>query len=138
MHGKKETVHYMEWRGSKGFDDNKNHILSSMAPAVEHVLDYFDKITEPNRVIARFYKNPNAPLKFILANYQVPDKKWQVVKPNINKNTNLCVLGYLLGFYDNAKETKIQVTRYTPGTTEVKVAKGGVVMTQYYKPIYIL
>ena len=138
--GKKKTVHYLDWPGSKGFDDNKNHILSSMASAVEHVLDYLDKVTEPNRVIARFYKYPNTSLKVILGSFSVSEEKWQAARLEINKPTNMFVLGYLLGFYDKAKiqATKVQVICDTPNAVEEKVKRGKGYSARYYKPIHLL
>lgn len=138
--GKKKTVHYLDWSGSKGFDDNKNHILSSMASTVEHVLDYLDKVTEPNRVIARFYKDPNTSLKVILGSFAVSKEKWQAARPDINKPTNMFVLGYLLGFYDKAKiqATQVRVICDTPNAVEVKVKRGKGYSSRYYKSIHLL
>lgn len=113
--GKKEITHYLDWSGSKGFDDNKNHIVSQIAPVVSHVLDYMTSITAPNRALARFYKKPNAPLKDILKDFKVDHTNWQAVKPDPELPTNLFSLGYLLGFYDRSTMKNVRMTPETAG-----------------------
>ena len=122
VNGTKRTVHYMNWSGSKGFDDNKNHILGSVAPTVDHVLDYLNSVTECNRIIVRFYKDPDTSLKKLLGGYQASEEKWKAVQPDVNQPINVFKLGYLLGFYDNLpeQETQIRVEPSCPDSTKVK------------------
>lgn len=125
--GRTETTHYLDWSGSKGFADNKNHILEDMAPVIRITLDYMELITAPNRVLARFYKNPSAPLKDILRDFKVEEANWQDVNPKPEQSINLFTLGYLLGFYER-KEAK--VVRVEEGVVGAK--KAGRI---YVKPI---
>lgn len=136
VNGTERTVHYMNWSGSKGYDDNKNHILSCLASNVEHVLKYLNSVTQCNRVIHRFYKNPKNSLKSHLAGHQVPEKKLKTVNLKVNQPTNLFILGYLLGFYDGLPEhkTNIRVKRGTPDSFAME--KGTV--TLHYKSIKAL
>jgi len=137
VNGIKRTVHYMYWSGSKGYDDNKCHILSSMAPTVEHVLDYLNSVTECNRIITRFYKNSGASLKKLLGGYQVSEEKWKADQSDVNQPTNLFKLGYLLGFYDDLPEQDIHI-RVEPGTPDSIEVKKNNRKTYYYKAIYAL
>lgn len=129
--GKEKTTHYLDWSGSKGFDDNKNHIVSQMAPVISLVLDYMALITSPNRVLMRFYKQPNAPLNDILRGFKVADANWQAVKPDPDRPTNLFSLAYLLGFYDRATMKNVRVTLETTGAQKEK--RG--IHVYYSKPI---
>ncbi|NRA79946.1 MAG: hypothetical protein HRU18_17225 [Pseudoalteromonas sp.] len=113
-----KTVHYLDWPGSKGFDDNKNHIVYQTAPVIGLDLDYLSSITEPNRIIARFYKRPEASLKELLKGFIVNKDKWRIVNPNHENKTNLFILGYLLGLYDRANTTKVLVTSATQGANK--------------------
>ncbi|MGF1746984.1 hypothetical protein [Vibrio minamisatsumaniensis] len=48
---KNETVHYLNWCGSKGFKDYQNHINTEMATSLDRALHYTAIVTEPARVI---------------------------------------------------------------------------------------
>lgn len=98
--GKEETVFYLDWQGSKGFKDNKNHILSNMSECISDCLDYFITVCEPGRVLARFYSNPEKKLSEILGEFVPEKERLQLSKVNLCKSTNLLTLGYLLGFFD--------------------------------------
>ncbi|MEM7420017.1 MAG: hypothetical protein AAF364_09830 [Pseudomonadota bacterium] len=113
--GKIEKAHYLDWSGSKGFTDNKNHIAEGMAPVISLALDYMEVVTAPNRVLARFYKNPSAPLKDVLRDFQVENSNWQDVTPDLEKPISLFSLGYLLGLYDRTKVKKVRVEKGTRG-----------------------
>lgn len=130
--GKEEKVHYLEWSGSKGFDDNKKHIVKDMAPVVSHVLNYIAEITQANRVLARFYKKPLSPLEDILQGFRVNEENWQAVKPDPSQPTNLFVLGYLLGFYDRAAIKKVRVSIETKNSIKEIVRNNQEI---YFKPI---
>ncbi|WP_375277314.1 hypothetical protein [Pseudoalteromonas marina] len=116
--GELKTVHYLNWKGSKGFKNNNNHILSVMAPAVERALKYMQKVTEVNRALARFYTNPKAKLKEVLGSFKPSKANWGYIKPSLDKPTNLLVLGTLLGFYDDLDCKKVAVEKGTDGATE--------------------
>lgn len=116
--GQKKTVHYLDWSGSKGFDDNKNHILSQTAPVIRLILEYMSSITASNRIIARFYKQPNATLKHLLRDFRVNDKNWQLLTPDLEQKTNLFTLGYLLDFYKGSKIKRVLVSPATIGARQ--------------------
>lgn len=134
VENEEKEVFYLDWKGSKGFDDNKNHILSSMAPIVRHHLEYLKLVTEPNRVIARFYKNPKAPFKNIVAGYSLANESSEIHDLDINKPINLFALGALLGFYDDT-ELGAKVVKGTKGAITIERAAGkrGVAI-DYFKP----
>lgn len=99
--GKNETVWFLDWKGSKRYKDNRNHILSAMVPAVSRSLVYMQRISEPARILARFYADPSLPLKSILLHFKPSKANSDALKPNMNKPIHLIHLGFLLGFYDN-------------------------------------
>ncbi len=125
--GRIETAHYLDWSGSKGFADNKNHIAANMAAVISLALDYMELITAPNRVLARFYKNPFKPLNDVLRGFKVEETKWYYVNHDPEQPINLFTLGFLLGFYER---TPIKVVRVEEGVIGAqKVGKF------YVKPI---
>ncbi|OLQ69828.1 hypothetical protein BIT28_07545 [Photobacterium proteolyticum] len=112
--GKKETVYYLDWQGSKGFKNNHNHILAVMSEAVDRSLEYMEIACEPARVLARFYENPSLPLKKVLGDFCPSSENMSALTPNMNKPINLIHLGYLLGFYDEGNR-KVRVSKATAG-----------------------
>ncbi|MFT6926762.1 MAG: hypothetical protein ACJAZP_002382 [Psychromonas sp.] len=121
--GKKQCTYYLDWQGSKGFKNNKNHILSSMADTVSRCLKYTNIITEPARVLARFYANPTLPLKKILGDFCPSDKNLKALIPNMDKPLHLIHLGYLLGFFDS-DDGMLRVTSNTSGAFRAKSKRG--------------
>lgn len=115
--GKETIVHYLNWRGSKGFKDNQNHINAEMAESLDRALHYTALVTEPARVLARFYQNPHLSLKKVLGDFEPSVKKLDVLKPNDSKPTNLIHLGFLLGFYDDT-DGYARVTKGTKGAID--------------------
>ena len=111
--GKEDTVHFLNWKGSKGYKNNQNYILDIMSKCVERCLDYMLRVTEPNRILARFYTEPTLPLKSILRKRDCNVERWQRVNPELNKPTNMVILGYLLGLFDG--DATIQVVKGTEG-----------------------
>ncbi|RPH16496.1 MAG: hypothetical protein CBB67_015125 [Alteromonadaceae bacterium TMED7] len=118
VNGESKTVHYLNWKGSKGFKNNNNHIMAPLAPAVERALKYLRKVTEPNRVLARFYTKPDTPLKDILLEFKPSKKNWDYIKPNPSKPTNLFALGVLLGCYNDLANKKAFVENGTKGASK--------------------
>ncbi|MDN3609423.1 hypothetical protein ACFFUP_06440 [Vibrio ostreicida] len=111
--GKKKTVHYLNWRGSKGYKDNANHINAEMVDSLDRALHYTILATEPARALARFYQKPNRPLKEVLGEFKPSDENIALLKPSMSKSTNLLHLGLLLGFFDGSDKC----VRVTPDTT---------------------
>lgn len=111
------TVYYLNWRGSKGYKDYQNHINAEMAESLDRALHYTALVTEPARVLARFYQNPNLSLKKVLGEFKPSAKNLDALKPNDSKPTNLIQLGFLLGFYDDS-DGYARVTYDTKGAID--------------------
>ncbi len=92
-----KVVHWLDWNGSKGYKDNNNHILASMAVPVSRAVDYLNIVCEPTRVLCRFYENPTQSLEQLLGSFT--STKLQAFDKD--DRVNLFQLGYILGFYDN-------------------------------------
>ncbi|MEF1338598.1 hypothetical protein REH81_17715, partial [Vibrio rotiferianus] len=122
--GEEKTVHYLNWRGSKGYKDNANHINAEMVDSLDRALHYTILATEPARALARFYRKPNRPLKEVLGEFTPSDENIALLKPSMSKSTNLLHLGLLLGFFDGGDKC----VRVTPDT------KGAIDRT--YRPQY--
>lgn len=93
-----EEVYYLDWIGSKGHGNNRNHMLSALAEPLKRSLNFFFEICEPARVLCRFYENPRQSLKNLLGDFAIEHK----FKKNLSltQQPNLFTLGYALGFYD--------------------------------------
>ena len=99
--GGRETVHYLDWPGSKGYKDNRNHVLAVVADQVERAINFFFNECEPARILCRFYENPKLSLGELLGD----SEKWQHRARHLRLDRappNLFVLGYALGFYPEA------------------------------------
>lgn len=95
--GGREPVHYLDWRGSKGYSDNRNHILAVVADEVERAVNFFFNECEPARTLCRFYENPRIRLDKLLGRSEAWRNRAQQLL--LDKPPNLFVLGYALGFY---------------------------------------
>ncbi|CAK1757211.1 hypothetical protein [Vibrio crassostreae] len=95
-----QYIHWLDWQGSKGYKDNQNHLLANMNETLTRALKYTRAITEPARILARFYETPNEPLKNLLGTYQVSQSRIKNATASVDKPVNLIQLGYLLGFFD--------------------------------------
>lgn len=96
--GGREPVHYLEWQGSKGYKDNRNHILAVVADEVERAVNFFFNECEPARILCRFYENPRIRLGELLGRSEVWRHRAQYLRLD-KPAPNLFVLGYVLGFY---------------------------------------
>jgi hypothetical protein len=90
------TIHYLGWNGSKGYRDNRNHILASMASPVSRTIDWLNVVCEPARVLCRFYESPTRPLKDLVGDFT----SGKLRSFDINQPVNMFQLGWVLGFYD--------------------------------------
>ena len=120
VNGRKETVYHMNWQGSKGYKDNQKHFNAEMAESLDRALHYTALVTEPARVLARFYQNPRLSLKKVLGDFEPCVKKLDALKPNDSKPINLIHLGFLLGFYDGYA----RVTKGTKGAIDATKHSG--------------
>lgn len=116
--GREQTVHYLNWRGSKGFKDNQNHINAEMVESVDRALHYTILTTEPARALARFYRQPNRPLEEVLGDFNPSDENVALLKPSMKKPIQLLHLGLLLGFFDGSDKC-VRVTPDTKGAIDV-------------------
>lgn len=129
--GQKKTVHYLNWRGSKGFKDYQNHINAEMADSLDRALHFTIIATEPARALARFYRNPKRPLKEVLSEFKPFAENMALLSPSLSKPTNLLHLGLLLGFFDGG-DKYARVTNDTKGATDITVVSGH---PKFIKPI---
>ena len=134
VEGKERTVFYLDWKGSKGYQNNQNHILSHMSEAVRRSIKYMRQATEPSRVLARFFTDPHLPLKQVLFDHRVDEALWQKVNPDISKPINLFTLAYLLGLYNN-DNAAAQVIK---GTADAFKKNPNVRNSEWLKPIALL
>jgi hypothetical protein len=132
--GIQETVYYLNWRGSKGYLDNQKHFNAEMAKSLDRTLHYTSIVTEPARVLARFYKTPTQPLKDVLGEFKPSTENLSLLTPTMSKPITLIHLALLLGFYDGTDKVA-RVTHDTLGAIEVLNPKG---QPKYLKPIAAL
>lgn len=90
-------VYYLDWKGSKGYKDNKNHILEVIAGKIGKALNFFYDACEPGRILCRFYEDPNKSLKSLLGRHLVVPERLRHL--SLGKRPNLFQVGYALGFY---------------------------------------
>lgn len=93
----KALVYYLDWKGSKGYKDNKNHILEVLADKIGKALNFFYDACEPARILCRFYEDSNQSLKSLLGRHPVAPERLRHL--SLRKSPNLFQLGYALGFY---------------------------------------
>ncbi|PCC99037.1 hypothetical protein [Halopseudomonas pelagia] len=127
-------VYYLDWPGSKGFKNNRNHILAALAPEVERAVNFFFLACEPARVLCRFYENPRQSLRTLLGRFKVSN----AASSNLNFDTvpNLFVLGYALGFYEVDAIVPVILPRH--GVPQTAHKRGKVPSCFTDKPIHAL
>ncbi|MCH8493943.1 MAG: hypothetical protein LAT53_11985 [Idiomarina sp.] len=114
VNGNRKVVHYLDWKGSKGFKNSENHILANMVVAVERSLRYIKRATAPMRILSRFYVNPKLSLEKLLLNHSVSAQRLLSSNSSLNKATNILKLAYLLELFDDGH--CVQVPRHTRGS----------------------
>lgn len=130
--GSADSVYYLDWIGSKGYKNNKNHMLRALTEPIIKAINFFHDACEPARILCRFYENPKQSMKSLVGDYKIA--KEFVENVPLNTPPNLFVLGYALGFYG--------------ANDVVPVLKKGVSLSARYptvrgscfedKPIYLL
>lgn len=131
VHGKQETVYYLNWRGSKGYLDNQKHFNAEMAESLDRALHYIGIVTEPARVLARFYKDPTQSLKIVLGEFKPSTENLTLLNPDMGKPITLIQLALLLGFFDGTDKFA-RVTHDTQWKIEVPAHTG---KPKFLKPI---
>jgi hypothetical protein len=131
---KQETVYYLNWRGSKGYLDNQKHFNAEMAESLDRALHYTSIVTEPARVLARFYNNPSQALKDVLGEFKPSTDNLTLLNPAMGKPITLIHLALLLGFYDGTDKVA-RVTHDTQGAIETPNPSREL---KYLKPIAAL
>jgi len=107
--GKEQKVHWIDWLGSKGYEANRKHFFSAAAKPTAEVLNYWNEVGEPARILCRFFEKPSSKLCDLLGDY----KPVNLEKFDLNSPVdNMFVLGYLLGFYEGQDQT----VTLTPGS----------------------
>ncbi|EHK9072501.1 hypothetical protein QUN95_000547 [Vibrio parahaemolyticus] len=130
--GEEKTVNFLNWRGSKGYLDNQKHFNIEMAESLDRALHFTGIVTEPARVLARFYENPQLPLDKVLGEFKPSKENLSILRPSMRKPTSLIHLGLLLGFYDESDKT-VRVTKDTQDA--IKVPKHPSSIPKYVKHI---
>lgn len=95
--GDGEPVYYLNWIGSKGYKNNRNHVLSALAESVNRAVNFFFNACEPARILCRFYEKPSGSWRRLLGDFEIETE----LKKNLSltQQPNLFTLGYALGFY---------------------------------------
>jgi hypothetical protein len=120
--GDREKVYFLDWAGSKGFGDNRNHLLSSLADKVEAGLRFFNHECEPGRILSRYYIKSNQTLGSLLGGYEIAPERAERVE--LDREPHLFTLGYALGFYGLSKRFPYIQTKI-PGKNHGITAEGG-------------
>jgi hypothetical protein len=130
--GGAEAVYYLDWIGSKGNRNNKNHMLAALAEPVQKVIDFFYEACEPARVLCRFYENPKQSFKVLLGDFKVAPELSENL--SLAQPPNLFTLGYALGFYH--VDGCVPVLREGADLASVYHSRRGALV--YKKPIFSL
>lgn len=130
--GNGAPVYYLDWIGSKGYHNNKNHVLSALAEPITKATSFFFRACEPARVLCRFYEKPNLSLRALLGTYEIALE----LKKNLSlsQRPNLFTLGYALGFYEVGD--RVPVLKEGVDPTSVPRTQRGRCFEE--KPIYSL
>ena len=92
----KET-YYLDWPGSKNYQDNKTHVLAVMAPIIKKIVNFYSVQFKPNRYFVRFLKNPSGSWSDLLKGFNIePERKANI---DFKKNPNLFTFAYAIGYY---------------------------------------
>ncbi|WLI04539.1 hypothetical protein PSH66_18190 [Pseudomonas sp. FP597] len=130
--GNGAPVYYLDWIGSKGYHNNKNHVLSALAEPITKATNFFFRACEPARVLCRFYEKPNLSLRALLGTYEIaPELKKNLC---LSQRPNLFTLGYALGFYE--VDDRVPVLKEGVDPTSVSCFQRGRCFEE--KPIYSL
>lgn len=108
-----EPVHYLDWSGSKGFRDNRNHILSVLADEVERSVNFFFNECEPARILCRFNENPQQHLGNLLGGFEISPDRVRHLRLD-EPPDNQFVLGYALGFYPHDAQVSVVLPGMEP------------------------
>lgn len=94
------TLHSLIWQGSKHYKDNEKHIGSWMVEQIERGIEYFDLVTQPYRVLAKFWINQESTIQELFPIMDATVKnKLDMTKLTTTDTPSFIQLGYLLGFY---------------------------------------
>ncbi|MDU0111752.1 hypothetical protein RT723_01745 [Psychrosphaera aquimarina] len=93
--GKK--IYYLDWPGSKKYQDNSSHILAVMAPIINKILNFYSVQFKPNRYFIRFLKNPLGTWKYLLKGFDVdPERQANI---DFKMKPNIFTFSYAIGYY---------------------------------------
>lgn len=107
-------THSLFWKGSKGHEDNRTHILGALKEHVEKVIDVVGKESLPAKILSWFMSKPDSSLNDVMQNF--PDFQFKHKNyPNldINIKTNIFHVGLILGFYEGDPEIPVLHGGYT-------------------------
>lgn len=102
-------VYYLDWPGSKGYQDNQNHILKALVPQVKKAINFFYKYLAPERHFIRYLKNMNQTWESIMNGFVVEKERMENL--DFHLPPNLFTVAYALGFYPVTYEIEILNSR---------------------------
>lgn len=122
--GDSVTLHSLMWQGSKHYKDNDNHIGSWMAEQVERGIDYFDIITKPYRILAKFWIHPESTVMELFSALNAPlIKRLEKAKLTKYETPSLFQLGYLLGFYGDRETFQLKTAQCEKGKSDHHISE---------------
>lgn len=92
-----EPIYYLDWPGSKGYQDNQNHVLKALAPHVKKAINFFHEYFQPERYYVRFLKNTKQSWKQLLNGFIVDPNRTEEL--DFSQPPNIFTVAYALGFY---------------------------------------
>ncbi|MBD3611533.1 MAG: hypothetical protein HUJ13_03815 [Hydrogenovibrio crunogenus] len=101
-------THSLFWKGSKGHEDNRTHILGALKDHVEKVIEVVGKESLPAKILSWFMSRPDSSLNDVMQTFPEFNFKHQNY-PNLSLDikTNIFHLGLILGFYDDDPEIPV-------------------------------
>ncbi|WP_149982394.1 hypothetical protein [Pseudoalteromonas rhizosphaerae] len=120
-----QTISYLDWVGSKGYQDNSTHILAVLAPYVGKAINFFHIHFKPERYYIRYLKDTKQSWKQILSDFQVDPERMSYL--DFSVPPNLFTVAYALGFYPIKYEVSILKSKdylvFVPNQKRIKYRK---------------
>ncbi|ACA88269.1 hypothetical protein [Shewanella woodyi] len=100
--GKPQIRYSLMWKGSKGYKEYENHILSTMSDVVKRALRYMERVTAPYRILMQFWFKQNSTINelFPITN-EILNSRLKTLKLTPFDSLTFVQLGFLLGLHQN-------------------------------------
>lgn len=122
--GELVILHSLMWQGSKHYKDNENHIGAWMAEQVERGIDYFNLVTQPYRILAKFWINQESTIKELFQNLDTSViSRLETANLTENDTPSLFQLGYLLGFYGSRDNFELKKNQKDKGKSNYHISQ---------------